>query len=71
MVGGEFGNVFIGPSIMECEGGRGVRGCINRSIMECPSIMECEGGRGVRGCIYRSNYNELCDSGRGIRGMYL
>ena len=31
MVGGELGDVFIGPSIMECEGGRGIWGCIYRS----------------------------------------
>ena len=26
-MGGELGVVLIGPSIMECDGGRGVRGC--------------------------------------------
>ena len=30
-MGGELGDVLIGPSIMECEGGRGVRGCYYRS----------------------------------------
>ena len=27
MVGGELLDVLIAPSIMECDGGRGVRGC--------------------------------------------
>ena len=43
-MGGELGEELIAPSIMECEGGRGVRGCIY-----IPSIMEYDGGRGVRG----------------------
>ena len=30
-MGGELGDVLIGPSIMECDGRRGVRGCIYRS----------------------------------------
>ena len=30
-MGGELGDVLIGPSIMECEGGRGVRGSTYRS----------------------------------------
>ena len=52
---------FTGAEL-ECEGGRGVRGC-----SYTPSIMEYEGGRGVRGCTYSPSIME-CDGGREVRG---